>query len=276
MWSPPVNQRSAGLRLQRCAGCGGAQRRTLDASADCSVPTQETWTRDVGAANALKGDERRDTMATLVQRALCGTGRRIAIAGNSHTDRVDQDDYEKIPVINFDINLNEKKGSDGRKSLAGNFGYSFDKGADKYAVLGPKVLDAASPVHVKMRMEHEIYHTEHHLDVAQTQQSDEDEELETYTADFLRYFHQLIAFRAQWAPLIDFYDRASASARARSLDRLAAYHDNPPVQDAEKARIRAAFERWLRRRLDSSEHRNSRLIQDLAARIPLGSAAGTP
>jgi Domain of unknown function (DUF4157) len=272
---PGVSQRASGLRLQRCALCGGsaaapAQRRILSQTAECSVPDRETWTRDVDAAAGLQGDQRRDTMATLLQRALCDTGRRVAVAGGGHADRVHPDDYEKLPVINFDVRLNQKQSRDGSRTLSRNHGYSFDRGDDKYVVLGPKAVDNRSPTHVHMYLDHELYHTEHHLGGQAPARSDADEELETYTVDFRNYFHQLRSFRTQWGPLIEYYEEAGSDAQARSLTQLVDYYNNPPVPEPERESVRRSFAQWLRRRLGSDEHRDKRLIQDLESRLHLG------
>jgi uncharacterized protein DUF4157 len=273
----PVAGGSSRMRLQRCAGCGGSaaaptQRRILSASADCVAPNPATWSREVEDAGRLQGATRVDTMATLLQRALCDTGRQVAVAGGSHTDRVHPDDYEKAPVVNFDIGLNDKKGWVGDRKLSINYGYSFNRGPDEYVVLGAKSVDARSPVLSKMYMEHELFHTEHHLGAEGSRTPDADQELEAWTADFLRYFHQLRSSRMQWAPLVGYYEQASEGARSRTLEQLMAYYTNPPVPESEREQIRRSFASWLRRRLRSDEHRDARLIQDLESRLHVAGA----
>ena len=270
--SPP------GLRLQRCAGCSGstaaAPRQVASPAPDCSPPDAATWKQEVEAADKLQGAARREAMTTLVQRALCGTGLRVAVAGSRHTDRAHPDDYQKIPAVNFDPALNEKKAWVGDRKLSNNAGYSFNRGADEYVVLGPRVVDARSPLFARMYAEHELFHTEHHIGAGASQLPAADEELEAWTADFRRYFHQLYTFRMQWSPLVGYYEQASEAARRQSFERLVDYYNNPPVPEAEREAIRAAFGRWLRRRLSSTEHRGARLIQDLEARLHLGTESG--
>jgi hypothetical protein len=270
----PVAGRS-GTRLQRCAGCGSkaaAPRRILNASADCAAPDRAAWKSEVESASKLQGAAKVDTMATLLQRALCGTGRQVAVAGNSHTDRAHPDDYEKVPVVNFDGGLKDKKGWADDRSLSDNAGYSFERGADRYVVLGPDAVDAKSPTLSRMYMEHEVFHTEHHLGGKGSDVSDADQELETWTLDFIKYFAQLRSSYVQWGPLIKYYQDAGGGARASALAKLVEYYNNPPVPEPERESIRKSFGKWLRRRLASDEHGRKRLIQDLESRLHLAGA----
>jgi hypothetical protein len=118
-----------------------------------------------------------------------------------------------------------------------------------------------------MYFEHELFHTEHHVG---SRVPFPERELETWTLDFRRYFHQLRSFGQQWSPLITYYEQSGPDAQARSLAQLVDYYNNPPVPEGERESVRTSFRSWLRRRLASDDHRDKRLVQDLEGRLHVG------
>jgi hypothetical protein len=232
-----------------------------------------TWTEDVKAAFALTDQAKKTAaLAALVQQAL-GSSRKVNTSGTSSTAKVQPADYQEVPVINFDINLNKKqswppKPGDPTRLLSANYGYSFNDGPKNYAILGVKAIDEASPIFTQMSADHEIYHTQHHLGGQAKGMSNEDQELETYTQDFLNYFHQLRSFGPQWKPLIDMYEGATASAQATALGLLVGYYNkppSPPIDAADVAAVQKAFMAWLKRRLKDMAAK--KLIVDLDAKL---------
>lgn len=266
----------SGLRLQRCGTTAATQRQTTRARAP--LPSLPNWERDVQAAQAITDTEqRRDAMVALVRQPLGGTGIQVEVAGNSSPTQVHPDDYRPAPVLNFDINLNNKSSwpsSPGAptRSLSNNYGYFFTRGSAAYAIIGPRALDPRSPAFTRMYAEHELYHTQHHVGGTA---SFDDEELETWTQDFRNYFHHLYRFRQQWEPLVGYYERATQGARQRALDQLVDYYNNPPVPADQAAAVQAAFGRWLRRRLRDPDDASKQLIQDLESRLHLGTSSST-
>lgn len=242
------------------------------------------WSKDVADAKS-KNDA--DAMAALVETAIASTKKKVIAAKTSSGGNVDPKNYQPLPVINFDINLNSKNSKPltaggSTRSLSINYGYSFTDGGKSYVVLGPNALKEDSPVFTMMYYEHEMYHTTHHHLVtapaksgakAAAKTNDEDE-LETWTQDFLNYFHQLRRFGPQWAPLIDYYEKSSATERATALTLLKAYYANPPVSAADTAAVKKAFEAWVRRRLKDSATASKQLIVDLSN--ALGITLSTP
>jgi hypothetical protein len=287
-WLPGMDARpgrSSGLRLQRCSGSQKTATTTPQPSAsaamatpsDCSALSPETWGTGVKAAEKLSGDSRRDAMVALVRRALCGTGLRLRVAGNSHSAKVHPDDYDQAPVVNFDINLPRKEAWTSKRLLDQNVGYYFARDSKAFAILGPKAVDDKSPAFTRMYAEHELFHTEHHLPGGTgAEASYDDQELEAWTNDFRNYFHQTHRIGTQWSPLIGYYEQATPPARAAALTQLVAYYNNPPVPAEQKPAIQRAFGRWLQRRLADSQHATKALIVDLEARLHLGSKAGRP
>ena len=232
-----------------------------------------TWTEDVKAAFALTDETKKTAaLAALVQQAL-GSSRKVNTAGKSSNTKVQPADYQEVPIINFDINLNKKqswppKPGEPTRLLSANYGYSFNDGPKNYAILGVKAIDEASPIFTQMSADHEIYHTQHHLGGQAKGVSNEDQELETYTQDFLNYFHQLRSFGPQWKPLIDMYEGATASAQATALGLLVGYYNkppSPPIDAADVAAVQKAFMAWLKRRLKDMAAK--KLIVDLDAKL---------
>lgn len=286
-WLPGVDARpgrSSGLRLQRCSGSQKTASTSPQQSAsaamatpgDCSGLSPQTWDAGLQAAQALSGEQRRDALVALAQRALCGTGFRLRVAGNSHPAQVHPDDYDPAPVVNFDVNMHAKTAWNSTRSLGRQAGYSFNRGSDKYAILGPQALKSGSPLFTRMYAEHELFHTERHLtrEGIAANRSDADEELETWTHSFRDYFHQLTRTGTQWEPLIQYYEQATEPARRTALTQLVDYYNNPPVPPAQRIEVQAAFGRWLRRRLASSEHATKALVVALEGQLHLGSDSG--
>ncbi len=230
------------------------------------------WRDDVLAAQEITdAAQRRDAMMILVQQALQGTGIQVHVAGDSSPTQIHPDDYQPAPVLNFDVNLNSKRSwAAPSRILSQNVGYCFHYGSTSYAIIGPDALSPSSPVFTQMYTEHEFYHAQHH---SGTDTSDADMELETWVHDFRNYFHLLYPYRPQWAPLVDYYEDATPTARRRALDQLVGYYNNapsPPITIADAQRVRDAFADWLRRRLQDPAHGTMQLIQDLERRLRLG------
>lgn len=221
----------SGLRLQ---GCGGTPKKTK------SVALSGDWATDVKAA---KENSDEDAMLALAKKAL-EPQYQVNLAGNSSPKKEDPKDYKKAPVINFDVNLNKKeKWTSG--SLENNVGHSFDSGTDTYAIIGPNALNEASPLLTRAAGEHELFHTTHHLGAAQQKgKSDDDEELEAWTNDFVHYFHQYLTIqkgRPIWTPLLDYYAAATTTAQADSIAKLKKYYESPVPDKAEAEKVRDAL-----------------------------------
>ena len=227
----------------------------------CTLPARAAWRTAVQAATT---DAAR---LALVQQAVCD--RTVALASPAHPTVIDPADYRPLPVLNFDPLLNQKRtragtGSRGGRLLSTNAGYFFTVGTTLYVVLGPSVLreGADDPLKVRLTAHHEIYHSEHHAAGGRGEENDADE-LETYTNDFVHYFHlfgRAVASGSgrtylgpQWSTLITYYDRATApAARQASIQRLVAYYRTPPVAQAERAGVQEAFRLWMQRRAEGT------------------------
>jgi len=241
------------------------------------------WSKDVTDAKSKKDA---DVMAGLIETAIASTKKKVVAAKTSSGGNIDPKDYQPLPVINFDINLNNKNSKPltaggSTRSLSTNYGYSFTDGGQSYVVLGPNALKEDSPVFTMMYYEHEMYHTTHHLVTAPAKsgtktvgKANDGEELETYTQDFLNYFHQLHRFGPRWDTLIHYYEKSSATERTTALTLLKAYYENPPVSAADAAAAKKAFEAWVRRRLKDSTTASKQLIVDLSNE--LGITLNTP
>ena len=141
-----------------------------------------------------------------------------------------------------------------------------------------------------MYYEHELYHIGHHAPKAPTSaptkapstgpttkpavRTTDEEELETWTQDFINYFHQLRSFRPGWIPLIDYYEKSSATEQAAALARLKAYYTSPPVGAGDVDSVKKSFEAWVRRRLKDSATASKQLIVELSK--ALGITLSTP
>ncbi|GAX45681.1 hypothetical protein NIES4075_67020 [Tolypothrix sp. NIES-4075] len=258
-------------------------------AAPASPPPANTWEADVNSAKAIADPtQRRDALVALVKKSL-GTTYQVHVAGNSSPTQVDPKDYKMAPVINFDVNLNNKQSWPSKpgaptRSLGAknNAGYSFSSGADFYAVIGPEAVDPASPLITLMYAEHELYHTQHHLGKNATPgMSSDDQEVETWTQDFLKFFHQYLSIplpaRPAWSPLIEYYEKATPAAQQNSLNKLVNYYNQPPVPPTDVSKVQRAFHSWLNRRLKDSTTATKKLITDLDKTLPkLPSTTVTP
>jgi len=251
------------------------------------------WSKDVADAKSKKDA---DVMAALIETAIATTKKKVVVAKTSPGGNIDPKDYKPLPAINFDINLNSKKSkllttgaaaAAATHSLSPNYGYAFSDGGNLYVVLGPNSLNEDGPTFTMMYYEHEMYHTTHHLvrpsaaaPATTTKpapgptpvskpavRTDDEEELETWTQDFLHYFHELRSFRAGWIPLIEYYEKSSPGERATALALLKGYYNSPPsppIPASDVAAVKKSFEAWVRRRLRDSATSTKQLIVDLA------------
>ena len=265
------------------------------APAGVMARSPSTWKSDV--EEAKKKDDA-EALAGLLRTAIATLKRKVVVAKTSAGGSVKPADYLPLPDLNFDVNLNSKNSKPlvsggATHSLSGNYGYAFSDGATKYIVLGPKSLNEESPIFSMMHAEHELYHSVHHLSSARTApaggsrtpdaaappvMTDAEEELETYTEDFLNYFHQLRGFMPQWGPLITFYERAGAAERTKALNKLKAYYNSPPsppIPSGDVTSVKQSFEKWLRRRLNDSATSSKQLIQDLSRDLKITASSTT-
>jgi hypothetical protein len=227
-----------------------------------------TWEQQVNAAKAESDQTKKlAALSQLVQQAV---GKTATVHTVPLGKTLDPAELKTTPIVNFDLNLNQKqswpatKGAPTRQ-LSKNYGYAFNNGADMYIVLGPNALDARSPIFTEMYVQHELFHAAHHLTSkpakGQPATSDADEELEAWTNDFTNYFERLFQFRQQWAPLLDYYEKATAAARKISLASIVAFYKgaDPKVQ--------GAVERWLKRRQADPNQASLELVKDLGAAL---------
>lgn len=228
-------------------------------------PALLEWRTRLTAAKSHEGEaQRRDALLVLMREALSKYD--VRLSGSKHADEVHPEDNQPAPIINFDVRLNLKTSARGRsgaapRSLQGNFGYYFSTGGNGYVVLGPAALDPRSPVFTRLAAEHEMFHAEHHVG---DRRSLDERELETWTTMFVRYFHEVHQFRQQWAPMLAYYERATAGERQRAIERLATYYRSPPAgfeDEAGASTLRAAFRQWLARRQKGAAA--SQFVRDL-------------
>ena len=290
----------SGLRLQ---GCGGGPKKTEEPTkATKPVVLSGDWAKDVQQAKDTDDDSMR---VELVKKALVPKF-KVNVEKTAVDQVVDPADYDKAPVINFDLNLARKKKVESGGRVGANPGYSFDRGSDTYAIIGPNALKDDSPLVTVMYAEHELYHTTHHLGSHKKQKTKEEraderkltkderekkhdieeagEEVETWTNDFVKYFHLLgfigrgpkpdhnpMYFGSGWDPLVQYYQKADTGPKGAALKRLTDYYKDPPLgtggvpkHPKSKDDIKAAFKLWLERRDQSAK-----LIVDLKAALKL-------
>jgi hypothetical protein len=234
------------------------------------APELLEWRKKVTNAKALEDEaQKREALAGLVREALMS--REVRLSGTKSTDQVDPEDNQPAPIVNFDLHLNRKTSYQFRpgsatRSLQSNFGYYFTVHGTPYVVLGPAALDPRSPVFTRMAAEHELFHAQHHVG---DPRPIEDRELQTWTEMFVRYFHDIHQFKQRWGPLVAYYEDADPGERRTALDRLAAYYRVPSASadEAERTKLRAAFEEWLGRRKKDAETSSAKLVQDLEKAI---------
>jgi hypothetical protein len=116
-----------------------------------------------------------------------------------------------------------------------------------------------------MYAEHELYHTTHHLGAyapkpkpgakpfteEELKIQEENQELETWTIDFTKYFQQFSALprdsRPLWEPLLDYYSTASTDAKAAALEKLKKYYEKPVDDPKEAERVQQSMSVWVYR-----------------------------
>ncbi len=236
-----------------------------------SAAAVSEWRDKLTAAKALTDEsQRRDALLALMREAL--KDRDVQLSGTKSPGQVHPDDNRPVPVVNFDINLQNKAAYHANpeaatRSLATNFGYYFTVKGVAYVVLGPAALDPRGPVFTQLSAGHELYHAEHHVGDPRPL---EDRELETWTAMFVKYFHDIHPFRQRWAPMVSYYEKANPVEQKIALDKLVAYSRAPPSSTETKsdsAAVSAAFQDWLARRNKDVETTSSKLVRDLEAAI---------
>ena len=140
------------------------------AGAPARVPAN--WSKDVTDAKTAKDAAK---MAALVETAIASMKKKVVVAKSSPGGNIDPKDYQPLPDLNFDINLNTKKSkplSSGAaaaaatRPLAATYGHFFTDGGKTYVILGPNALNDDSPLFTQMHVEHELYHTTHHAGAA--------------------------------------------------------------------------------------------------------------
>ncbi|MDX2152675.1 MAG: DUF4157 domain-containing protein [Bryobacteraceae bacterium] len=258
-----------GLALQRCASTPApAAPRAADAA--CTTPlTGAAWTQAVDAANAHSDENaKRDALANLVRNAVCPLGITVHTATQTHADEVHPDDYQQAPVLNFDIHLHQKRRWQSQRVVGEQPGYFFSRGERGWSILGPLAISNDTPLHTRMYAQHELYHSTHHRG-SDAQGSAADQELETWTNDFVNYFHQFYAERVYpaFGPLAQYYNNASPEARRRAIDRLAGHFRNPPPDVGDADEFRRQFRLWLVRSETRRVELTRQLVTDLRAAI---------
>ncbi len=277
----------SGLRLQRCPGAP-KQPTTIAGSKTAGPPVARgeqipDWTAKVKAANDA------EAQADLVRLAL-GKSITVSVAGTSDTEVANPTDYQPFPVVNFDINLNNKRAWSNKpkniqnkstRSLDPNFGYSFrGRGPTRYLVLGPKALDPKSPDFTRRAYEHELYLHEHgYLQGATSAVIDANQELDTWIHDFINYFHLLQPLGASWTMPIAYYEDAESDPRRAALNQLIDYYKdprakNPLIPQDQGEQVKDHFAIWFSKRLydrstplankgNTTAVKDMQLVQDL-------------
>lgn len=243
-----------------------------------SAAAVSEWRDKLTAAKTLTDETaRRDALLALMREAL--KDRDVQPSGTKSAGQVHPDDNRPVPVVNFDVNLQNKTAYSANpeastRSLATNFGYYFTVKGVAYVVLGPAALDPRGPVFTRLSSGHELFHAEHHVG---DPRPIEDRELETWTAMFVKYFHDVHTFRQKWGPLVTYYEQANPVEQKIALDKLVAYYRSPPSSiesKSDSAAVAAAFKDWLARRKKDAETSASKLVRDLETAIAATVAGG--
>jgi hypothetical protein len=270
------------LRLQRCGGTANKAAAEAPKKLEACAPIErKDWEASVTAAQAIKDSGKKtDALLHLVQQALCGTGTDVIMTGTKHTGRVDADDYQPYPKVNFDINLNSKLPAGTSTSVEEDRGYSFSHGSKGYVVLGPKAIDPGSPLITRMVKEHEEYHVQHHLLTPGASSSrSAEEELETWTIDFTKYFHEFVhipyAQRPLWTPLLKYYEASDPKAQGAALEKLVRYYSSMPVPPKELPKYQKALINWIHRTRRRTDVAQMQLLNDLEPRLKPPSASSS-
>jgi hypothetical protein len=221
---------------------------------------QKSWSERVNAAKAeTDATAQRTALIALVQEALTGYTVNV-VAASPSSGPISPDQYQPAPVINFDVNLENKEywpGAGRKGKLGPRTGYFFSTQGKGYAIIGPGALEASTPAFTRMYADHELFHAVHHMS---GDTSFNDQELAAWTNAFTSYFHEVYTARKAWGPLIDYYEGASTAARKQALDALVAYYNKQPDE------IRKAMLNWLERR--KQDMADKQLVKDLVARLP--------
>jgi thiol-disulfide isomerase/thioredoxin len=270
---PPV--RTTGNQPAQPAAVAAAAPASLSCPPDFpSIEQTLDWRRKVYAARALRtGPEYNEAMAALVRESLAGSGITIHLATNTSPGQVSVVDLKPTPVVNFDPYLNSKQSAQLSAStvprlLENNGGYYFTKDRVPYLVIGPKAVDARSPIFIREYVEHELYHAEHHVGDRRPQS---ERELETWVHGFQRYFHRLYPYRMAWGPMLTYYDQSGPAARQTALDNMLAYFNGSAASTFVPAHcadtVKAEFTAWVEQRLRDNRTSSSRLIKDLQPKV---------
>jgi len=276
-----------GLALARCAGTQTPARTdpqsgTAAGTIECPTTPLEgdAWRQAVAAANAETDAERKAAaQGRLVAGAVCGLGIRVHMATQNHPDEEHPDDYAQAgpqaTVINFDPRHSRKRKYGQDERVGPNPGHTFSRGPDDaFAIINPAAIDPATPLVTRQYAQHELYHAVHHR--GGTRGSDADQELETWTNDFINYFHQYyqaglpLSERPVFAPLSKYYAEAGDDAKAAARNRLLQHYRTPPEAVGDVDRFRREFRNYLRRFRSAARrdpNRNPQLVNDLLADI---------
>ncbi|HEV8323281.1 MAG TPA: DUF4157 domain-containing protein [Myxococcota bacterium] len=242
--------RTTGLRLQRCGAASSQQPGPAAAGGltpKCELPDSASWSKGVAAAQQEEDLDKQGTaMTALVQQAMCPLATNVFKSGNTNSNATDPADNQPFPALNFDVRLNKKASRTGR-SLEPNFGTNFSKGKTWYAVLGPKAVDPVGAVVTQERGEHELRMIRNAPSRPQGE-TRSDEELFTWTQDFINYFHRFLDIplnsgRPNWSTANTYYEGrttepkvepATEGARKAAIDTLVAYYKDPPETPTKK------------------------------------------
>ncbi|MGH9456094.1 MAG: hypothetical protein ACRD2J_00445 [Thermoanaerobaculia bacterium] len=231
------------------------------------------WTQRVVAARALEDETgKREAMLALVREAL--PDYEVRASGTAHAGRAHPEDNQPAPIVNFDVDLNEKSAWSQNRRLDDDRGHYFVARGTPYVVLGPEALDPRSPVFTRMLADHELFHARVH--VADPRPLT-DRELQTWAHVFVTHFHEVHPFMQRWGPLVSYYEKADPGERVMALEKLVAYYREPSAvaEDAAEDEVRIAFQEWLERRRNDSRTAESKLVADLdgaLAEDPAGSS----
>jgi hypothetical protein len=199
-------------------------------------------------------------MLALVREALTSSGLEVRPVGTTSLITIEPEDYQPVPIINFDMNLGEKRRNEGTA-------FFFDYEGEPYVILGPGSLHTRGPVTTRAAVEHELFHARFHLGDPRPLA---DRELEVWTHVFTTMFHEMYPHKMLWSPLVSFYEDASRVEQQLSLDKLVDYFNNPPdppVAPQCAPETRSEFMAWLERRINDEDTSSSQLIHDLQEKL---------
>jgi hypothetical protein len=281
-----------GLALARCSGTQTAVQSSPQSGSAAGMiecPTTplegDAWRHAVIAANGETDPGRKAAaQGRLVANAVCGLGIRVHMATQNHPDQEHPDDYvqagEQANVVNFDPRHSSKKKYGQTVTIGPNFGHTFSRGPDDaFSIVNPAAIEDTTPLVTRQSVQHELFHATHHRGGATG--SDADQELETYTNDFVNYFHRYygaglpLSERPVFEPLSRFYAAAGTGAKAATRARLLQHYRTPPEAVGDVDRFRREFRRYLTRfraGATGNPNRSPELANDLLS----GIGAATP